>query len=323
MLQQAFGNECLSYSQVKKWHKAFREGREEVTDEPRSGRPSSARTDVNVQRVREFLNTDRRLSLYQVAEALDLSETTVQRIVTEDLHMRKVCAKLVPRVLTEEQKQNRVLRCEELLQVCEGDPDFLEKVITGDETWTFQYDPETKRQSAEWHTANSPCPKKAQMSKSKTKTMLIAFFGVKGIVHYEFVPPCQTVNAAYYQEVLKRLKRSVARKRRDIKDSWKLHHDNAPSHTAYIVTDYLVRVNVPVVPQPPYSPDLSPPDFFLFPRLKSALKGKRFDSIEDIQANVKAALAEIPEQDFRVAFESWKSRLQKCIDAGGAYFEDY
>lgn len=153
--------------------------------------------------------------------------------------------------------------------------------------------------------------------------MLIAFFGVTGIVHYEFVPPGQTVNAAYYQEVLKRLKRSVARKRRDIKDSWKLHHDNAPSHTAFIVTDYLVRVNVPVVPQPPYSPDLSPPDFFLFPRLKSALKGKRFDSIEDIQANVKAALAAIPEQAFGEAFESWKSRLQKCIDAGGAYFEDY
>uniref|UniRef100_A0A8C4RHA2 Mos1 transposase HTH domain-containing protein n=1 Tax=Erpetoichthys calabaricus TaxID=27687 RepID=A0A8C4RHA2_ERPCA len=114
MLQQAFGTECLSYSQAKKWHKAFREGREEVTDEPRSGRPSSARTDVNVQRVRDFLKMDQRLSLYQVAEALDLSEATVQRIVTEDLHMRKVCAKLVPRVLTEEQKNNRVK--------CQGSP---------------------------------------------------------------------------------------------------------------------------------------------------------------------------------------------------------
>jgi len=129
----------------KKWHKAFKDGREEVADEARSGRPSTSRNDENVQRVRNLLNSDRRFSVYQVADALNMSKSTVHRIISEDLSMRKVCAKLVPRALADEQKQLRVLRCQELLELCEDDPEFLNKVVTGDETWCFEYDPETKK----------------------------------------------------------------------------------------------------------------------------------------------------------------------------------
>ena len=84
----------------------------------------------------------------------------------------------------------------------EEEPDFLGKVITGDETWVFQYDLETKRQSLQWKTAASPRPKKARMSKSKIKMMLITFFDQRGLVHHEFVPEGQTVNQYIYKEVL-------------------------------------------------------------------------------------------------------------------------
>ncbi|KAJ8934632.1 hypothetical protein NQ318_001680 [Aromia moschata] len=60
--------------------------------------------------------------------------------------MRKVCAKLVPKVLTDDQKARRVETCQERLDTCEDDPAFLDDVITGDESWVFEYDPETKRQ---------------------------------------------------------------------------------------------------------------------------------------------------------------------------------
>ncbi|XP_018403545.1 PREDICTED: uncharacterized protein LOC108780364 [Cyphomyrmex costatus] len=69
-------------------------------------------------------------------------------------------------------------------------------------TWVIEYDPETKRQSAEWHTTASPHPKKARMSKSKVKTMLIVFFDIRGLVHHEFVPHGKTVDAKFYVEVL-------------------------------------------------------------------------------------------------------------------------
>ena len=75
-----------------------------------------------------------------------------------------------------EQKANRLEICQDLLGKLEIEPDFLDKVITGDESWVFDYDPETKRQSAEWHTKNSALPKKARMSRSSVKTMTIFFF---------------------------------------------------------------------------------------------------------------------------------------------------
>jgi len=81
----------------------------------------------------------------------------------------------------------------------------LDRVITGDDTWAYQYDPEMKRQSAQWKTANSPRPKKFRRSKSRAKTMLLTFLDIRGIVHYEFVPAGQTVNQVYYLEVLERL----------------------------------------------------------------------------------------------------------------------
>jgi len=106
--------------------------------------------------------------------------------------MRKVCAKMVPKNLTTEQKSNRRDVCLDLLDCLEGEPEFFSHVIIG-ESWILEYEPETKRQSREWHTANSPRPKKARMSKSKIKSMLVCFFDSQGIIHKEFVPPGQTV----------------------------------------------------------------------------------------------------------------------------------
>ncbi|UYV74678.1 hypothetical protein LAZ67_12000508 [Cordylochernes scorpioides] len=323
MLQKAFKDDCISRSQSGKWHKAFKEGREEVADEPRSGRPTTARTDENVNRVLEVLRTDRRLNIQQIADTLHMSTFVVHGIVTEDLQMRKVCAKLVPKVLAQDQRDLRVLRCQELLDLIQNEPDFLNSVVTGDESWMFEYDPESKRQSCAWHTNSSPRPKKARMSKSRIKTMIIVFFDIRGIVHCEFVPQGQTVNSAFYLEVLRRLKRRIARVRTDIKDTVKLHHDNATSHTAFIIANFLARSNTTVIPHPPYSPDLAPCKFFLFPRLKREMKGKHWEAVENIQHHVTTFLRSIPIEEFQGAFQSCQTRLRKCIDAGGMYSEEY
>ena len=100
--------------------------------------------------------------------------------------------------------------CLDLLDHLEKEPEFFGHVITGDESWILEYNPQPKRRSQEWHTANSLRPKKARMSKSKIKSTLICFFDNQGIVHKEFVPPGQTVNQTFYQEVLERLRKRVA-----------------------------------------------------------------------------------------------------------------
>ena len=94
--------------------------------------------------------------------------------------------------------------------------------------------------------------------------MLICFFDQKGIVHKEFVTPGQKVNAAFYVEVLKRLRENVRRKRPDKwrNNTWLLHHDNAPAHAALLTRQYFTDNNMTVVSHPLYSPDLAPSDFF-------------------------------------------------------------
>ncbi|KAJ8944611.1 hypothetical protein NQ318_011467, partial [Aromia moschata] len=97
IVDKAFGVDCLSDRQIFGWHKAFAEGREDVNDENRAGRPSTSSSDDNVKRVRDLLKTDRRLSVRLISETLDITKTIVHEIVPESLGMRKVCAKLMPK----------------------------------------------------------------------------------------------------------------------------------------------------------------------------------------------------------------------------------
>jgi len=174
-LTEAYGDATLSRTMVFKWNKAFKEGREYVENDPRSGRPISSTNDQNVEMVRAVIAKDRRFSVRMIAEETGLDESAVHRILTDHLHMRKICAKLVPKNLSVGQKANRFEIFQDLLGRLKIEPNFLDKVITGDESWAFDYDPETKRQSAEWHTKNSPRPKKARMSRSRVKTMIFFF----------------------------------------------------------------------------------------------------------------------------------------------------
>ena len=167
--------------------------------------------------------------------------------------------------------------------------------------------PETKRQSAEWHTKSSPRLKKAHMSRSRVKTMIIVFlFDSHGIVHKEFVPPGQTVNHAFYKDVLEWLRKQVQRVRTDIADDWVLQHDKAPAHTTLSIQEFLAKKNIPVLPHPPYSPDLAPCDFYLFPKLKLKLKGHHFGMMENIQKTDE--LHTLMENDFQYCYDQWKKR---------------
>ena len=147
------------------------------------------------------------------------------------------------------------------------------------------------------------------------------FFDSRGIVHKEFVPPGQTVDHAFYKDVLERLRKRVQRVRTDIADDWVLHHDNAPAHTALSIREFLVKKNIPILPHPPYSPDLAPCDFYLFPKLKSKLKDHHFGTMENIQKSVTDELHTLTENDFRYCYDQWKTRWNHRVTFQGSYFE--
>jgi len=107
MLKIAFREEAMGRTQTHEWWKRFKEGRTSVDDDPRSGRPSTSKTDGNVAKVREVIHTNRRLTVREVAEEVSISKTVCHEILTENLVMHRIAAKFVPRLLTDDQKQNR------------------------------------------------------------------------------------------------------------------------------------------------------------------------------------------------------------------------
>jgi hypothetical protein len=103
--------------------------------------------------------------------------------------------------------------CRELLQRAENDTSFLASTITGDESWVYGYDSETKQMSTQRKTPSSPRPKKARQVRSNCKTMLIAFLDAEGLAHHVFLPQRQTMNQTVYITVLQRLRDAVRPKR--------------------------------------------------------------------------------------------------------------
>jgi len=87
-----------------------------------------------------------------------------------------------------------------------------------------------------------------------------------------------------------------------------LHHDNAPSHTSLLVLQFFAEKSIPVINEPPQSPDLAPSDFWLFSALKMGLKGTHFSTMEDIKSNATAGLPKIPKEAFRRCFQQWQDR---------------
>nr|APL98296.1 truncated putative DD34D transposase [Bactrocera tryoni] len=323
MLQKAFGESALSKTRTYEWYRAFKEGRETVEDMPRSGRPSTSVTDDNVEKVKEIVAENSHVSLREIAHKLEMSHESVRTIMHEKLGMQRVAARLVPIELNFLQKRYREQVAADMLDRANSDPTFMERIITGDETWVYEYDTLTNQQSSEWRPKGAPKPKKPRQSRSKVKVMLIVFFDIRGVVHYEYVPTGQTVNKEYYLGVMRRLRDAIRRKRPSLwaNNSWILHHDNAPSHKAIIVNEFLAKHSTNIIEQAPYSPDMAPCDFFLFSTLKYPLRGTRFDSIEDIKTNSTRELKAIPESAYKKCFDDWKKRWHMCIASNGCYFE--
>jgi hypothetical protein len=230
MIQRAYRNEVMSHARCFKWHVRFKRGRTSLEDDERSGRTSTSSRPKNVETIRRLVHEDHWGTIKDIATVVNVSYGTVQTILTCDLNMHRIAAKFVPRLLTPEQKEHRVAICQELRQRAVDDPSFMSRVITGDESWVYEYDSETKQQSSQWKSPGSPRPKKARQSHSATKSMLV-FFDIRRIVYHEFVPEGQTVNAEFYCSVLCRMREDIRRKRLEMwcAGNWLLHDYNAPS----------------------------------------------------------------------------------------------
>ena len=99
------------------------------------------------------------------------------------------------------------------------------------------------------------------------------------------------------------------------------HHDNAPAHSSRDVAAKFQELRYELLPHPPYSPDLAPYDFFLFPNMKTWLGGKKFSSNEEVIAETEAYFAEFEKSYFLEGLRKWPKRWEKCVDLKGDYVE--
>ena len=153
------------------------------------------------------------LTVRDIADEVGISIGSCHQIFTEKLKMRHISAEFVLRLLTDDQKENRVEISQELLAIANGNENFLKNIIAGNEMWVCGYDVESQMQSSQW--MGKPRPKKARMSWSKIKVMLVVF-DWKGIVRYEFLPHGHMVNKQLYQEVLAHLSDALCRRRPEL-----------------------------------------------------------------------------------------------------------
>jgi len=157
--------------------------------------------------------------------------------------------------------------------------------VTMDETWLYHYDPETKQQSMEWRHSGSPRPKKIRAQKSAGKVLASIFCDQDGILPIDCLPKGQTINSEYYSSLLVQLKDILKEKRRGKVTNVVLFlHDNALAHRALATQKKLAYLRFQFLDHPPYSPDLAPSGYHLFPGLKKQLKGRHLSSDVEVIA---------------------------------------
>ena len=189
MLQTALGGSCMNRASVFALHKRFKEDRESVRDDERCGRSKEIRTPELIGKIKNFMDKDRRLS---IEAQFDVSVGTVHTIIREELKMKKICAKFVPRVLREDRKERRCHDSREMVELINSDPIVPDALVTYDESWIYCYDPETKRQSSQWKHTGTPRPKKTRQSKSTHKLLMIVSFDRTGMIYMHWVPSGQS-----------------------------------------------------------------------------------------------------------------------------------
>lgn len=281
-------------------------------------------TDNNIEAVRKLLVEDRRVTYRQIEGTLKLSAPTVHRILHDHLNVRKLCSLWVPHLMTDALREQKVIWSRDMLKKFEdGRSNYVNSIVTCDETWLYYFDVPTKSQSKVWMFEDEPPPTSVKMSRSVKKRMVAVFFTKRGILATVVLDKGKTITAAWYTEeclpqVLEALKNERPNSRLD---TWLLHQDNAPAHRAGKTTDYLHQAGIKLLGHPPYSPDLAPCDFALFPYVKKQLKGRKFSSDEELTGAFEEICGCVPEGYWSNVFSTWFTRMKTCISASGDYFE--
>jgi len=313
-LSNTYGADAYPETDVKYWIHELKLGREDLHDQGGPGRPPLDDVDAKIL---ALLQKEPYSSVRTLSESLRYPPTTVYRHLTDALQMKSRHFKWVPHLLTQELREKRSAECRALLDILklQRENDFRD-IVTGDESWIFL---DSKPKSV-WLASDAALPVRVSQTIGAEKRMLIVFWGVQGIVYKAWLPKNESITASFFcDDVLPHLAEMFATKGENRRQFTYVHMDNARPHTAKATLEKMKVLKLKRTPQPPYSPDVAPTDFFLFGWLKGKLETRTFASEDDLFEAVDEILATLSADQIRRVFNTWISRLELVIQSMGHY----
>ena len=199
-LEKCYPDSAPSKTTICRWYADFKRGRTDTNDAERSGRPNEAVIPENMKKILKVVMDNRKVKLREIADIVKISFGSVFIILHKHLGMKKLFSKWVPRLLTMEQKQQRIDDSERCLALfTKNKKKFLHRYVTIDETWIRHYTPESNQQSAEWKTAGESRPKRPKTQQSAGKVMASIFWDAHGIIFIDYPENEKTINSVYYE----------------------------------------------------------------------------------------------------------------------------
>ena len=195
----------------------------------------------------------------------------------------------------------------------------MEEIVTGDETWIYHFQLDSKAKNKVWVSSEGDRPVIAHRCKTSNGMLYAILFDSKGPVLQIPVPKGSSVTGKFYREsVLTQLVDFYQKRRPRTGVRYFMITHRPINLLRYRISE---RILARCLRSSPIQPDLSPCDFWLFPRVKEMLAGHRFESLCGIGSVVNQCLQHIPKEDYRAAFQKWVDRCKMCVETEGAYFE--
>ena len=181
-ISTAYGPSRVSYDTVRRWKKKFESGAESIKNAPKYGRPISAYRKETVSKIKEIIEGDARFTVRDIARKVGISRSTVHLILKKHLKCRKISARWVSQLLTDEKKRQRIKVAKKLLQMFpKYDKKQFANFVKGDETLVYYFEPVRKVSNKIWATKHSKRPIIAKRSLSAKKVLYAIFFSGEGV----------------------------------------------------------------------------------------------------------------------------------------------
>jgi hypothetical protein len=308
-LESVSHEDAFAMLTICKWHTRFRDGRTELSDDPKSGGPR--RSDL-AEAISSMLEERPFLACKLLARHFRIAKATCLRILREDLALQQFSLRWVPQRLDSTQKQNRVTFSRALLEVLRREQqNNFDHVITGDESWFFIDYPN----ESVWAGSRDEVPIRIKQTIDTEMCLISVLWSANGIHSLIDIPKGESFNSLFFCSVivLSLVEDVCSGSRRRSLKVFYVHLDNAHPHNSRQSSDCLQGTKSQRMLQPAHSPDLTPSDFLLFGFLKRQLQGVHLADREAVKSRICQIFSEIDREVLISVFVEWMEWLQWVI----------